>query len=184
MAPSEKSHKHHEVFSAKNAAHLDTRFRRFLYRPRPARGTVRETRRPGARLRLRPGIFYREFAKLVGENGLVIAADLQEEMLAILRGKLGAEGLLSRVRTHRCEPDSLALTPEKDGQVNAAFAIFVVHEVPDGKNSAGRSPQCSRPAACFSIPNPRSLCPVANPGRAFRSQKKPGSGWLSPGSSL
>ncbi|MGA9087035.1 MAG: methyltransferase domain-containing protein, partial [Methanoregula sp.] len=41
------------------------------------------------------------------------------------------DGLLPRVRTHRCEPDSLALTPERDGQVDVTFAIFVVHEVPD-----------------------------------------------------
>ena len=61
----------------------------------------------------------------------MIAADLQEEMLEILRGKLESEGLLSRVKTHRCQPDSLDLTPDRDGQVDVAFAIFVVHEVPD-----------------------------------------------------
>jgi ubiquinone/menaquinone biosynthesis C-methylase UbiE len=120
-----------DVFSAERASHLDTNFRRLLYHPdRLAERYVK----PGDRVLdfgCGPGFFTREFAKRVGENGLVIAADLQEEMLAILRGKLGPEDLLSRVRTHRCQPDSLALTPEKDGQVNAAFAIFVVHEVPD-----------------------------------------------------
>ncbi|MFZ1127368.1 class I SAM-dependent methyltransferase [Methanoregula sp.] len=124
-------HKHHEVFSAKNASHLDTKFRRLLYRPdRLAERYVK----PGDRVLdfgCGPGFFTREFAKRVGDNGLVIAADLQEEMLAILRGKLGPEGLLPRIKTHRCEPDSLALIPERDGQVDVAFAIFVVHEVPD-----------------------------------------------------
>jgi len=52
-------------------------------------------------------------------------------MLAIVRTKLTAEGLISRVTTHRCKPDSLDLLPDRDGQVDAAFAIFVVHEVPD-----------------------------------------------------
>jgi hypothetical protein len=28
-------------------------------------------------------------------------------------------------------PDSIGLSPELDGKINAAFAIFVVHEVPD-----------------------------------------------------
>ena len=124
-------HKHHEVFSAKKASHLDTKLRRILYRPeRLAERYVK----PGNRVLdfgCGPGFFTREFAKKVGENGTVIAADLQEEMLAILKGKLGSEGLLPRVRTHRCEPDSLALSPERDGQVDVAFAIFVVHEVPD-----------------------------------------------------
>ena len=93
MTPSEKPHKHHEVFSAEKASHLDTKFRRILYRPdRLAERYVK----PGERVLdfgCGPGFFTREFAKKVGENGYVIAADLQEEMLAILRGKLGPEGL-------------------------------------------------------------------------------------------
>jgi ubiquinone/menaquinone biosynthesis C-methylase UbiE len=122
---------HHEVFSAEKAGHLDTHFRRLLYRPdRLAERFVK----PGDRVLdfgCGPGFFTREFAKMVGDKGQVIAADLQEEMLAIVQEKLGREGLLPQIRTHRCEPDSLGLAPEKDGQVNAAFAIFVIHEVPD-----------------------------------------------------
>jgi ubiquinone/menaquinone biosynthesis C-methylase UbiE len=125
-------HSHaHDVFSAENAGHLDTKFRRILYRPdRLAERYVK----PGDRVLdfgCGPGFFTREFAKRVGDKGSVIAADLQEEMLEILRGKLGPEGLLPRVKTHRCQPDSLDLTPDRDGQVDVAFAIFVVHEVPD-----------------------------------------------------
>ena len=96
MISSEKPHKHHEVFSARNATHLDTPLRHFLYRPdRLAEQYVK----PGDRFLdfgCGPGFFTREFAKRVGDNGLVIAADLQEEMLEILRGKLGPEGLLPR----------------------------------------------------------------------------------------
>jgi len=128
MAPHSHSR---DVFSAKNAGHLDTGFRRLLYRPdRLAERYVK----PGDRVLdfgCGPGFFTREFAKRVGENGCVIAADLQDEMLAIVREKLGAEGLISRVKTHRCKPDSLDLLPDRDGQVDVAFAIFVVHEVPD-----------------------------------------------------
>jgi ubiquinone/menaquinone biosynthesis C-methylase UbiE len=127
------SEPHHHIFSAKNAAHLDTRVRRLLYRPdRLADRYVK----PGNRVLdfgCGPGFFTREFAKKAGEKGSVIAADVQEEMLTILRKKLEPEGLLSRIRTHRCRPDSLALSPERDGQVDVAFAIFVVHEVPDAQ---------------------------------------------------
>jgi len=120
-----------DVFSVEKAAHLDTKFRRFLYRPdRLAERYVK----PGDRVLdfgCGPGFFTREFAKRVGEEGLVISADLQEGMLDIVSTKMEAEGLASRVRTHICKSDSLDLFPEKDGPVNAAFAIFVVHEVPD-----------------------------------------------------
>jgi ubiquinone/menaquinone biosynthesis C-methylase UbiE len=120
-----------DVFSYEKAAHLDTKFRRIIYRPdRLAERYVK----PGDRVLdfgCGPGFFTREFAKKVGASGTVIAADLQEEMLAIVRNKLGPEGLLARVKTHRCKPDSLDLVPDRDGQVDVAFAIFVVHEVPD-----------------------------------------------------
>jgi len=62
---------------------------------------------------------------------MVLAVDVQEEMLRILREKLGPEGLLSRIKTHRCDPDSLTLSPDHDGKIDAAFTIFVVHEIPD-----------------------------------------------------
>ena len=121
----------HEVFSASRAGHLDTRFRRFLYRPdRLAERYVQ----PGNRILdfgCGPGFFTREFAKRVGENGQVFSVDLQEEMLNILRGKMESEGLLPRIRTHRCEPDSLNLPVDLNGTFDAAFTIFVVHEVPD-----------------------------------------------------
>jgi ubiquinone/menaquinone biosynthesis C-methylase UbiE len=122
---------HHEVFSASRGGHLDTRFRWFLYRPdRLAERYVQ----PGNRILdfgCGPGFFTREFAKRVGENGQVFSVDLQEEMLNILRGKLEPEGLLPRIRTHRCEPDSINLPVDLNGTFDAAFTIFVVHEVSD-----------------------------------------------------
>jgi ubiquinone/menaquinone biosynthesis C-methylase UbiE len=126
-----KKHHHHEVFSAERAGHLDTRLRRFLYRPdRLAEKYVK----PGDRVLdfgCGPGFFTREFAKRVGENGQVYSVDLQEEMLGILRGKLEPEGLLPQITTHRCEPDSIGLPPDLNRTFDAAFTIFVVHEVPD-----------------------------------------------------
>lgn len=133
MAPAEKQTKHHphEVFSAKNAAHLDTSLRRFIYRPdRLAKSYID----PGARVLdfgCGPGFFTRAFAQRVGEGGQVFAVDLQEEMLVIVWEKLEKEGLLSRITTHQCAPDSIGLPSAMNGTFDTAFAIFVVHEVPD-----------------------------------------------------
>jgi ubiquinone/menaquinone biosynthesis C-methylase UbiE len=127
---SRKSHPH-EVFPASHARHLDSRFRWLLYRPdRLAARYVK----PGDRVLdfgCGPGFFTREFAKQAGNEGTVIAADLQEEMLGLLKERLGPERLMSRIILHRCAADSLGLSPEWDDRIDAAFTIFVVHEVPD-----------------------------------------------------
>ena len=155
---------HHHIFSAEKASHLDTKFRRILYRPdRLAERYVKPSDRV-LDFGCGPGFFTREFAKKVGENGTVIAADLQEEMLAILKGKLGSEGLLPRVRTHRCKPDSLDLSPERDGQVDVAFAIFVVHEVPDREKLFREITAMLVPGGLFFYSEP----PVIVSGSEFR----------------
>jgi len=76
-----------------------------------------------------PGFFTRSMARMVGENGRVIAVDLQEEMLEKLRARASKEGLLRRIRTVKASEESLNLS----GQDPAVFALafYVVHEVPD-----------------------------------------------------
>ena len=124
---------HHEVFSASHASHLDSRFRYFSYRPdRLAERYVH----PGNLVLdfgCGPGFFTCEFAKRTGETGKVLAVDLQAEMLEILREKLEPEGLMPRIRTHQCTPDTIGLSTEWDNKIDIAFIIFVVHEVPDSK---------------------------------------------------
>jgi SAM-dependent methyltransferase len=129
--PEQKPRHGHEVFSAEKAGHLDTPLRRFLYRPgRLAEKYVKPKNRV-LDFGCGPGFFTREFARRVGENGQVFAVDLQKEMLGILRGNLEPEGLMPRVTTHQCQPDSINLPPDLNVTFDAAFTIFVVHEVPD-----------------------------------------------------
>ncbi len=166
MNPGEspKKHHHHEVFSAKNAAHLDTRLRRFIYRPdRLAERYVRYGDRV-LDFGCGPGFFTREFAKKVGEIGQVYAVDLQEEMLAILRGKLDHTELMSRIRTHRCEPDSISLPPELHGTFDIAFTIFVVHEVPDPEKLFSEIAALVKPGGTFFYSEP----PFIVSGREFK----------------
>ena len=166
MTPSEnpKKHRHHEVFSASRAGHLDSRLRRFLYRPdRLAERYVK----PGNRVLdfgCGPGFFTREFAKRIGESGLVFSVDLQEEMLQILRKKLEPEGLLPRIRTHRCEPDSINLPGDLNGTIDAAFTIFVVHEVPDPARLFREIAALLRPGGTLYYTEP----PFIVSGREFR----------------
>lgn len=66
-------------------------------------------------------------ARLVGEEGLVIAADLQSKMLSIVKERAVRAGLADRIRIHLCSPDCIGLREELD----FAVAFFMVHEVPD-----------------------------------------------------
>jgi ubiquinone/menaquinone biosynthesis C-methylase UbiE len=119
----------HEVFSASRASHLDGWLRKLLFRPDRL---VERYIRPGDKvldIGCGPGLFTRAIARRVGEYGKVIAVDIQEEMLHILEVNARREGLSSRIRLHKAEPDSLGLA--EPGSINVVFAIYVIHEVPD-----------------------------------------------------
>ena len=68
-------------------------------------------------------------AKLVGEEGLVIAADLQSKMLSIVKERAAKAGLSDRIRIHLCNPDYIGVQEELDFVV----AFFMIHEVPDAR---------------------------------------------------
>jgi ubiquinone/menaquinone biosynthesis C-methylase UbiE len=159
-------HHQHEVFSAKNAAHLDTPFRHFIYRPDKL---AEKYVKPGGRVLdfgCGPGFFTREFAKRVGENGQVFSVDLQEEMLAIVRGKMEAEGFGSQVTTHQCKPDSINLPAELNGTFDFATAIFVVHEVPDPETLFREIALLLKPGGTLFFSEP----PILVSGREFREK--------------
>jgi ubiquinone/menaquinone biosynthesis C-methylase UbiE len=67
-------------------------------------------------------------AGLVGGEGTVIAADLQPEMLDIVRRRVRRAGLSDRIRTHRCASDRIGVA----GPVDFVLAFWMLHEVPDG----------------------------------------------------
>jgi len=73
------------------------------------------------------GFFTLEMARLVGEEGRVIAVDLQEKMLAGLRKRAMKQGLDDRIQTRLCGPDHLGVLD----MVDFALSFAVAHEVPD-----------------------------------------------------
>ena len=76
-----------------------------------------------------PGTFTIAMAKIVGENGKIIAVDVQDEMLQIVRKKAAKEGLDSRIITHKSGPDGIGISEK----VDFALAFYMVHEVPDAQ---------------------------------------------------
>jgi ubiquinone/menaquinone biosynthesis C-methylase UbiE len=73
------------------------------------------------------GYFSIPLAKIVGEKGRVIAADVQLEMLNALQKRAKRAGVDQRIDLHLCKKDSLGLNTKFD----FALAFWMVHEVPD-----------------------------------------------------
>ena len=76
------------------------------------------------------GYFSRAMAKIVGDTGKVIAADLQQEMLAITRKRAEKDGVARRILFLLAKEDDIGFT----GQVDFALAFWMVHEVTDTRN--------------------------------------------------
>jgi ubiquinone/menaquinone biosynthesis C-methylase UbiE len=68
-------------------------------------------------------------ADLVGEEGLVISADIQPQMLNMVKKRAAKVGFHNRIRTHRCDSNRIGVEEELD----FAVAFFMMHEVLDSR---------------------------------------------------
>ena len=73
------------------------------------------------------GHFTLGLAELVGDNGQVIAVDLQQEMLDITLKRSTKKELAHRIILHRAQPTSIGVTTP----VDLILAFWMVHETPD-----------------------------------------------------
>ena len=77
-----------------------------------------------------PGFFSLEMAKMVGRNGKVLSADLQEGMLQKLGNKIKGTELDGRIKLVKCDKDKINVSEK----VDFILAFYMAHEIPD-KNS-------------------------------------------------
>jgi ubiquinone/menaquinone biosynthesis C-methylase UbiE len=113
------------ICSWKIAFALDNPIRRIIHNPQKILGEYIEPGQTVLDLGCGPGTFSLAMAKMVGESGKVIAVDVQEEMLQIVREKAAQQGLESRIVTHKSGPDRIGLSQK----VDFALAFYMVHEV-------------------------------------------------------
>jgi len=73
------------------------------------------------------GYFSISLAKMVGEKGKVIAADIQPEMLKALQKRAKKAGVEKQIIIYLCKADSVGL----DMQFDFVLAFWMVHEVPN-----------------------------------------------------
>jgi ubiquinone/menaquinone biosynthesis C-methylase UbiE len=99
-------------------------------------------------------------AKIVGDSGQVIAVDLQQKMLEVLRQRATVAGVANRIRLHRCERNRLGVIAQAD----FALAFMMVHEVPDQRRLLAEiQAACLKPGGKLLVAEPK----VHVPGKAF-----------------
>ncbi|MFO7903961.1 MAG: class I SAM-dependent methyltransferase [Planctomycetota bacterium] len=106
---------------------IDNRFRRLLHKPEAILAPYVRDAMTVMDFGCGMGFFTLAMASLVGDHGHVIAIDLQQRMLEVLRKRADQAGLSARIHTHRCQIDSLDLADP----VDFALAFYAAHEVPD-----------------------------------------------------
>lgn len=96
------------------------------------------------------GLFSIAMAKLVGDNGRVIAVDLQQQMLDVLEKRAKKAGIADRIATHRCEETSIGLSEP----IDLALASYSAHEVPDLRRLLTEIHGLLRPTGRFLVIEP------------------------------
>ncbi|MDY6861555.1 MAG: methyltransferase domain-containing protein [Thermodesulfobacteriota bacterium] len=100
------------------------------------------------------GFFSLPLARIVGSNGKVICADIQEKMIKSLEKRVKKAGLADRILTRICQQNSLGLDDFKE-KIDFAFASAVVHEVPDSDKFFSEINETVKPGGRLLIIEPK-----------------------------
>lgn len=119
--------RHHLVCPRWLCFTFDNALRRLVHNPDQITG--RYLKEADVVLDVGPGIgfFTIPMARMVGESGQVIAADIQESMLKGIAGRAEQAGVAKRIILHLAGRDSLGVTKQAD----FILAFWMAHEVPD-----------------------------------------------------
>jgi ubiquinone/menaquinone biosynthesis C-methylase UbiE len=107
------------------------------------------------------GFFSIAMAKMVGEDGLVIAADLQDVMLQGLMKRARRAGVAGRIRPHLTAPDRIGV----EDHVDFAIACWVIHETPDVDGAFRELASILKPGGRLFVLEPRSHASEAEFGK-------------------
>jgi ubiquinone/menaquinone biosynthesis C-methylase UbiE len=140
-----------KVCPVEKAGRLDGRFRRWLQNPKKMLRNYIEDGMTVLDVGCGTGFFSVEMAKMVGNPGKVIAADLQEGMLEKLKDKIKGYEIEKRIKLHKCKEDKIGISEK----VDFVLAFYVVHEVPNQKNFFEEIRSILKPKGKFLIVEPK-----------------------------
>ena len=115
------------ICSWRHAYLFDNWFRGLLHRPEKLFAGLLQEGQTVLDVGCGMGFFSIRMAKMVGETGRVIAADLQPEMLDVLKRRASKRGVISRITLHICDKDRIGVADK----VDFVLAFWAVHELPD-----------------------------------------------------
>ncbi len=133
------------------AGSLDNRARRWLQNPLKILAPYINPGMTILDIGCGPGFFTLEMARLVGPDGNVVAADLQQGMLKKIRQKITGTTLNDLITLHRCKEDEIGLSASFD----FILAFYMVHEVPDQKKFLEELYSLLKPGGSLLIIEPR-----------------------------
>jgi ubiquinone/menaquinone biosynthesis C-methylase UbiE len=125
-----KKENKNRVCPVERAGALDTRFRRWIQSPKRILKPYVKEGMHVLDLGCGPGVYTLEMAEMVGENGMVVAADIQEGMLQMVQKKIQGTPLDKIIELHKTSQNSLDLSLKAD----FTLAFYVLHEIPGKEN--------------------------------------------------
>jgi ubiquinone/menaquinone biosynthesis C-methylase UbiE len=158
------------ICSWKHAPALDNPIRRLIHNPKKILGGIVEKGQTVLDIGCGPGTFSISMAEMVGETGKVIAVDVQEEMLEILRKKAARKGLESRVITCKSDPNGFDISIK----IDFALAFYMVHEVPNAEALLREIASILKPQGKLLIVEPNFHVSASAFKRTLEAAKKAG----------
>jgi ubiquinone/menaquinone biosynthesis C-methylase UbiE len=119
------------------------------------------------------GFFTLDLGRLVGEDGRVVAVDLQPRMLQTLEKRSRRAGLSDRIETRACRQDDLGVA-DLEGSVDFAVCFAVAHEVPDVDRLMAQLSAVLRPDGRLLLAEPKGHVKQAGFDGAVAAAKRAG----------
>jgi ubiquinone/menaquinone biosynthesis C-methylase UbiE len=138
---------------------IDNWFRRLLHNPAKIVGPFLKSEMTIMDVGCGMGMFSLAMARIVGAEGRVIAVDLQQKMLDVLRKRAEKAGVADRIQFHKCEANRLGV----EETVDFVLAMMMIHEVPDQQRLLREIHDCLNPGGKLLIAEPK----IHVPGKAF-----------------
>jgi ubiquinone/menaquinone biosynthesis C-methylase UbiE len=146
----EGKHHHHDICPMERAKKMEGRLRSLLHNPKRLLGEYVREGMTVLDLGCGPGFFSRGMAGMVGGTGKVIAADLQDGMLDILKERIKGTDIEKRITIHRTGKDSIGVK----GSVDFILAFYVFHELPDQKKALSEMKAILKPGGILYMAEP------------------------------